>query len=126
MSGLGEQAELIAFCREMVGDAFYGVIAYWADDFELLHIHDTIRTVVTDDQVQSLVENARDIHAVVTDAGSVDSAVGRPRTVLTEFQNMLTVQVPVDEHRGVVVAFDPSVGSNFTEFTHRLAQRIDA
>lgn len=125
MSELGEQTELITFCREMVGDAFYGVIAYWADDYELVHISDTIRAVITDEQVRSLVANSREIHGVVTDAGSVDSVVGRPRTVLTEFQNMLTVQVPVDDERGVVVAFDPSVGSNFTKFTRQLAQRIE-
>lgn len=125
MSELGEQAELIAFCREIVGDAFYGVIAYWADDYELVHINEAIRAVITDEQVRSLVENSREIHGVVTDAGSVDSVVGRPRTILTEFQNMLTVQVPVDEQRGVV-AFDPSVGSNFTKFTHQLARQIDA
>jgi hypothetical protein len=126
MSELGDQPELIAFCREMVGDAFYGVIAYWADGYELVHMNEAIRAVITDEQVQSLVANSREIHTVVTDAGSVDSVVGGPRTVLTEFQNMLTVQVPVGEQRGVVVAFDPSVGSNFTEFTRQLAQRIES
>jgi hypothetical protein len=125
MSELGEQSELIAFCRERVGDAFYGVIAYWADDYEVVHINDQIRAVITDDQVRSLVESSREIHRAVTDAGRVDSVVGQPRTVLTEFQNMLTVGVPIDETRGVVVAFDPSVGSNFTNFSRQLAGRID-
>lgn len=125
MSELGDQSDLIAFCRERVGDAFYGVIAYWADDYELVHIQETIRSLITDEQVRSLVVSSREIHSAVTDAGRVDSVVGQPRTVLTEFQNMLTVQVPVDETRGVVVAFDPSVGSNFTNFSRQLAGRID-
>lgn len=125
MPEFGDLSELIAFCRERAGDAFYGVIAYGEDDYELVHIHATIRAIITDEQVHSLVENSRDIHAVVTEVGSVDSVVGQPRTVLTEFQNMLTVQVPVDEERGLVVAFDPSVGSNFTKFSRQLVRHID-
>jgi hypothetical protein len=125
MPELGEQSELIAFCRERVGDAFYGIIAYGEHDYEVVHIHEVIEAVITDDQLRSLVSNAREIHAVVTDAGRVDSVVGQPRTVLTEFQNMLTVQVPIDETSGVVVAFDPSVGSNFTQFSRQLAERIE-
>jgi hypothetical protein len=107
---------LSSFCGERVGSGFLGSVFYTDSGFTKVHSSPEIRAAFSADEVDRLVARARAIHRALVEASRIGSSLGEPQSVVTQFEQFFTIQLPMSDRDGVVLLFSRDVGRNLSTF----------
>lgn len=105
-----------SFCRERVGRGFLGSLVYTDSGFTKIHSSPAAREAFSNDEVAGLVDRARSIHRTIVEASHIGSSLGHPQSIITQFEQLFTIQIPTTATDGIILLFSRDVGRNLSSF----------
>lgn len=107
---------LSSYCRNRVGSGFLGSLVYTDTGFTTDHSSAVVREAFSDDELVRLVARARNVHRSLVEAGHIGNSLGKPESIVTQFEQLFTVQIPTTDADGIVLLFSRDVGRNLSVF----------
>lgn len=114
-----------AFCGERVGSGFLGSLFYTETGFEKIHSSPEARAAFSEAEISRLVGRARLVHRTLVEASHIGSGLGEPESVVTQFEQLFTIQLPLSDSDGVVLLFSRDVGRNLSSFVAECRSFVD-